>query len=250
VELTHVGDASHAPQGVLVDGGGAVTDACLQLALRVRKALLDRDARTLAVVSATRNEGKTTVSCNLALAMASLGQVGRVALVDLDLRRPSIATVLELVTPACGIEDALARGEPLTSARIHVSSPDLDVYPCLRGHPRAHELLLDPHFSELVAELRQAYDVVVFDTPPTLLVPDATIVMEHVDCFAPVARAGVSRVRNFKKILETLPRGRMLGVILDGGATSMRKGYYDHYAPDAVEAQAAAGEAEEVAHGG
>ncbi len=230
VELTHVGSESHAAQGVLVDDGGAVTDACLQLALRVRKALLDRGSRTLCVVSALRNEGKTTVSCNLALAMASIGRVDRVALVDLDLRRPSIETVLELSTPRVGIEEVLAGREPLSAARIHVGLPQLDVYPCLRGHPKAHDLLLDPRFEQLIDQLRDEYNVVIFDSPPALLVPDSTIILQHVDSFAPVARAGLTRARNFRKMLDTLPRRRMLGAILDGGAHSVHKGgYYEHY---------------------
>lgn len=245
VELTQEGNEARTSQGVLVDDGGIITDACLQLALRVRKALLDRDFRTVAVVSALRNEGKTTVSCNLALAMASLGRVSGVALVDLDLRRPSVETVLELKKPPHGVEDVLVRGEPLLSARVPISRPRLDVYPCLRGQPKAHELLLTRRFEEMIHELRDRYEVVVFDSPPCLLVPDATIILQHVDCFAPVARAGMTRARNFKKMLETLPRKRMLGGILDAGTIPARRGYYEHYAPDA-----AAEEAAETAHAG
>jgi capsular exopolysaccharide synthesis family protein len=232
IELTHAGAESHAPQGILIDEGGAITDACLQLAMRVRKALEDLDARTLAVVSATRNEGKTTVSCNLALALASLGRGERVALVDLDMRRPSLGTVLELTTPRSGIVDVLLGHESLESARVHVASPSLDVYPCLRGQAKAHELLLRPGFEQAVHALREQYDVVIFDTPPTLLVPDATIMMQHLECFVPVARAGMTRSRRFEKMLETLPRRRMLGAVLDCGSRVMRKSYYPHYGPD------------------
>lgn len=236
VRLTHDGEEAHAPQGVLLDEGGAITDACLQLAMRVRKGLLDIEARTLVVTSAMRNEGKTTVSCNLALALASLGQIERVALVDLDLRRPSLARVLELPTPACGIEDVIGGGRPLQQARVRVSNPQLDVYPCRRGQLKAHELLLTPGFRATLDELRELYEIVVLDTPPTLIVPDATIIMEHADCFATVARAGITRARNLKRVLEILPRKRMLGAVLDGGATPLRKMYYDRYTPEAEEA--------------
>ncbi len=232
VELTHFHDGSLAAQGVLIDEGNAITDACLQLALRVRKALESQQARTLAVVSAMRGEGKTTVSCNLALALASLGQIDRVALVDLDLRRPSLQRVLELDAPHHGIEDVLVSAASLDGARVRISSPALDVYPCLRGQAKAHEPLLRLKFEQVVQELRDRYEVVIFDSPPTLLVPDATIIMQHVERFAPVARAGLTRSRNFKKMLETLPRRRILGAILDGEASPLRKGYYDHYSPE------------------
>jgi Mrp family chromosome partitioning ATPase len=235
VQLTHDAEEARVPQGVLIDEGGAVTDACLQLALRVRKALFDMDARTIVVASAMRNEGKTTVSCNLALSLASLGQSARVALVDLDLRRPSLGRVLELPVPACGIEDVIAAGRPLEHARVRIVSPRLDVYPCLRGQLKAHELLLTPSFATTLCELRERYEIVVLDTPPALIVPDATIIMEHADCYAMVARAGMTRARNLKRMLETLPPKRMLGSVLDGGATHVRKIYYERYTPDARE---------------
>ncbi len=235
VQLTHEAEEARVPQGVLIDQGGAVTDACLQLALRVRKAVLAIDGRTILVASAMRNEGKTTVSCNLALSLASLGQVERVALVDLDLRRPSLGRVLELPEPACGIEEVIVAGRPLEHARVRVASPQLDVYPCLRGQPKAHELLLTPSFVTTLHELRQRYQIVVLDTPPALIVPDATIIMEHADCYVTVARAGMTRARNLKRMLETLPRNRMLGAVLDGGATHIRKIYYERYAPEGEE---------------
>ncbi len=239
-ELSHSTDDSEAAQAVLVDDGGAVTDACLQLALRARRALIDRDARTLAVVSALRNEGKTTVSCNLALSMAALGQSDRVALVDLDLRRPSLETVLELRTPTVGIGRVLSEGLPLADACVHVADPGLDVYPCLRGLPRPHDLLLT-HFERVFEELRERYEVVIFDTPPSLLVPDATIILQHVECFAPVARAGMTRARNYRKMLSALPKGRMIGAILDCGPPQIRRGYYEHYHSEPLAEEPAVG---------
>ena len=132
-----------------------------------------------------------------------------------------------------------------------MASPRLDVYPCLHGQPKAHELLLAPRFEQVVEELREAYDVVVFDSPPSLLVPDSTIMLQHVDSFAPIARAGVTRARNFKKMLDMLPRKRMLGGILDCGAMPGHKGYYHHYGPDELEVTPGPEDSEiaEVAHG-
>jgi capsular exopolysaccharide synthesis family protein len=233
VRLSHEKPASRAAQGVLVDQGGAVTDACLQLAMRVQKGLKTAEARTLMIASGMRNEGKTTTSCNLALALASLGSASGVALVDLDLRRPSLCEVLELPPPACGIEDVIGGLQPLERAVVSVGSPPLDVYPCLRGQSKAHELLLKPQFEQVLRVLRDRYEIVVLDSPPTLIVPDAAIIMQHADSFAVVARAGVTRSRSFRKMLEILPRRRLLGAILDGGATSVRKTYYEQYSPEA-----------------
>jgi Mrp family chromosome partitioning ATPase len=60
------------------------------LALRLRTELENHSARSLAIVSALRNEGKTTVACNIAIALASLMPERSVAIVDLDLRNPSV----------------------------------------------------------------------------------------------------------------------------------------------------------------
>jgi capsular exopolysaccharide synthesis family protein len=231
VHLSHETPASRAAQGVLIDEG--VTDACLQLAMRVQKGLKAAEARTLMIASGMRNEGKTTTSCNLALALASLGSADGVALVDLDLRRPSLREVLELPSPDCGIEDVISGLQPLERALVPVASPALDVYPALRGQSKAHELLLKPQFEQTLRALRDRYEIVVIDSPPTLIVPDAAIIMQHADCFAPVARAGVTRSRSFRKMLDILPRRRLLGAILDGGATSVRKAYYQQYQPEA-----------------
>lgn len=93
---------------------------------------------------------------------------------------------------------------------------------------------MTPSFEATLRELVERYELVVLDTPPVLVVPDTTIIMEHADCYATVARAGITRARHFKRMLETLPRKRMLGAVLDGGATSIHKTYYRHYAPDDV----------------
>ncbi len=233
--LTQHSPQTHAPQGVVLDQGGVITDACLQLALRVRKLLADRGARSVVVVSALRGEGKTTVSCNLALALASLGRERRIALVDLDLRRPSLLSVLELGPAAVGVEDVILGKARRPDARISIEEPPLDVYPCLHGQSKAHELLLLPSFAEFVLELEDRYDIVVFDSPPTLLVPDAAIALEQAATYAVVARSGVTRARSFRKVLAALSDHQRLGAILDCGTPLVKGTYYERYEPDELE---------------
>jgi succinoglycan biosynthesis transport protein ExoP len=229
LDLTHESRESVAPQGVLLNDGGPVTEACFQLALRVRAALEDRSARSLLVVSALRNEGKTTVACNLALALATLSRGRRVALLDLDLRRPSVANVFELGSVLIGVEAVVGQEAPLERARVSISKPEIDVYPALRPQRHAHELLILPGLAALVAELERRYDAVVVDSPPCLLVPDATLILEHVAAFIPVARAGITRARSFHRMLATLPQRRLLGAIMNAAPSQMRTGDYGYY---------------------
>jgi capsular exopolysaccharide synthesis family protein len=222
---------------VLLDDGGAITEACFQLALRVRAALEDRSAHTLLVTSAVRNEGKTTVACNLALALAALSRGRRVALVDLDLRRPSVAGVFELEDPDSGVETVIEGKAPLECSRIAVLKPELDVYPALRPQNHAHELLIQSGLASVVSELEARYDIVVFDSPPTRIVPDANLILGHVAAFIPVARAGVSRARTFRRMLDTLPKRQLMGVVMNDAPPSLQAsqyGYYRYEPDDAV----------------
>jgi receptor protein-tyrosine kinase len=212
----------------VLDSHGAAAEAARHLALRVRRELDARRARSLAVVSSERAEGKTTVACNLALALASLSRGRSVALVDLDLRKPSVAHVLELPHEH-GIDDLLRGDCPLAAARVEIQKPALDVYPARMPEQSAHELLVASAFPALVAELEQRYEITVFDTPPTLLVPDAAVIVEHAGAALAVSRAGRTRRRAFEQMIETLPPGKLAGAVLNEGALPGAERQYGYY---------------------
>jgi Mrp family chromosome partitioning ATPase len=215
---------------VQVDDGSAV-QACRQLAVRVREELSRRGARTLAVVSAVRGEGKTTILCNLGIAMATLSQGGRVAVLDLDLRSPSVGRALGL-SPSLGVDDYLRRGVRLEEVGIACEDRPLDVYAVARPHENAHELLVTPRFEELISDLVNRYSMVLIDTPPTLVVPDVSLMLSYVDACIPVARCGVSRVGSFRQLLDTLPDRKVLGEVLNEGHLASYAAYPYTYGDD------------------
>jgi Mrp family chromosome partitioning ATPase len=190
-------------------------DACRELALNVQSQLAARGARSVAVTSALAHEGRTTTACNLAIALASLEEGRRVALVDLDLRTPSVAASLGIVQ-GCGIEKVLRGGVALESARVSVRHPALDVYPALASQRAAHALLVLTSYVGIMQRLSQEYDLVVVDTPPCLLVPDTNLILAHVDACLPIARAGRTRTRTYRKMLDLLPGERIRGGLLNG----------------------------------
>jgi len=200
---------------IVVDDGPQL-EKCRQLALRVRKELDLRGARSIAVTSGMRDEGKTTVICNLGIALASLSRGRRVALVDFDLRKPSIAEVLGL-KDGCGIEQVLHGKKSLDAARVSVGRPQIDIYPAYEAQRAAHELFVLPRYAETVQLLTNNYDVVLVDTPPTLLVPDTTLILSQVTACLPIARVGRTRARAFRQMLELLPRKQILGELMNGG---------------------------------
>jgi tyrosine-protein kinase len=201
-------------------------EACRQVALRLRAVLEARAARSVAVVSGLRAEGKTTVLCNLGLAMASLSRNRDVALVDLDLRKPSLARVLD-VRAAASIQNVLEGRASLDTARISVGRPPIDLYLSMEPHASAHELLALPTFARMISDLESRYAVVLIDTSPALLTPDATLILRHVPFCIPIARSGQTRTRSFEQLIELLPRQKILGELIN--ATRATDRYYDAY---------------------
>ncbi len=224
-----------AGRAVLVDRRGAVAESCRHLALKLRKELERRKVRSFAVAGPLREEGKTTLACDIALALASLNPGRRVALVDLDLRRPSISGVLRLA-PGAGIDDYLSGDADLASVRVSIEAPELDVFPARTPRAAAHELLVQGALPSLVAELERRYAVTIFDTPPALLVPDVKILLEHVKSYAAVGRSGRTRRKAFAHMVEMLDREGLLGAILNEGQLPTSLKQYGYYADVGAEA--------------
>ena len=131
------------------------------------------------------------------------------------------------ITQGCGIEAVLQGRESIDRACVSVGRPEIDVYPSYEPQRAAHELLVQPSFEHLIVSLTERYDAVLLDTPPALLVPDATLILAHVGACLPIARMGRTRARAFRQMLDLLPRDRILGGILNAD----RQPHYasDHY---------------------
>ncbi|MEM7410556.1 MAG: CpsD/CapB family tyrosine-protein kinase [Myxococcota bacterium] len=214
---------------------GARAEECRHLALRLRAELEERGARSVAVASAERADGKSTVLCDLGIALASLSRGREIALVDLDLRKPSLGRYLSL-PEGPGIEDVLRRKVTLDEVRVEIENPTLDVYQAVEPQRAAHELLVQPAFAAMIQELESRYATVLIDTPPALLVPDVTLVLRHVGACVPVARAGKTRARNMRQLVGRLPRKQMLPAILNGQRTGDADDEYGYYGVDVVNA--------------
>jgi Mrp family chromosome partitioning ATPase len=218
---------------VAVDGGSPATESFRQLALRVRAELQRRSSRSVAITGPLHDEGKTTIACGLALALASLSRGREVALVDLDLRRPSLAADLRIPTEA-GVEEFILGERALSEVCVSIEKPAVDVFPAARPNDSAHELFLQPGFASLVRELELRYATVIFDTPPVLLVPDTSLALDQVSTYIAVARSGETRERALRSLMEILPRDRFLGTVLNEGSLSIDTRHYGYYSEDSV----------------
>ena len=185
-------------------------------------------ARTIEVTSAMPQEGKTTVTTNLAVVLASAGR--RVVLVDCDFRRPMVHRVFGL-SPAVGVTSVLADEVPLEEALQAVADvPGLRVLAAGPMPPDPADLAGSQRLSHLLFELQSQADFILLDSPPVLPVTDATLLALWVDATITVVRAGSTRRNQLREALDLLRQARapVMGTVLNGAAVgdSYAAGYY------------------------
>jgi capsular exopolysaccharide synthesis family protein len=198
-----------------------VAEQFRSLRARLDSLATERPIGTMALTSAMEGEGKTTAAVNLAV-VSSMAVGRRVLLVDCDMRRPKVHTVLGL-RPEFGLAEVLNDQTSIDHAITKVEGTNLDVLPVRSSPSNPSELLSSPRMRMLVEELRQRYDLVLFDTPPVLSVPDAKIVSEIVDGVLLVVRADETPADEVDGALDVLDRRRVLGLVLNGAQVDEHK---------------------------
>lgn len=187
----------------------------------------DRPIRSLMLTSATPGEGKSTVCVHLAIAHAQ--QNHRTLVIDCDLRRPSVHLILGL-KPERGVSDVLLGGADWRDCVVPVPGlPNLDVLPAgpVSGH--ACELI-GSALPRLLAEAREAYDLVLIDSPPALGFPEPMQMAAAVDGVALVALAGRTDGKALAAVAAMLQRLRahVVGVALNEITEDCDEAYQYH----------------------
>ncbi len=129
------------------------------------------------MTSPSSGEGKSTVTTNLAASIAATGV--RVLVVEADLRRPQVHNYFG-VEGGAGLTDILIGRAELADVVQPWRSPNLHILAAGRIPPNPSELLGSHQMRELMTQLQERYDVVLYDTPPVLPVPDAAILSRTV----------------------------------------------------------------------
>ncbi|HEX4336079.1 MAG TPA: polysaccharide biosynthesis tyrosine autokinase [Polyangiaceae bacterium] len=174
----------------------------------------DRPYRTLLVTSAGPSEGKTTVACCIAIAMAQAGR--RVVLIDCDMRRPRIHKVFGL-SKDVGITTALLDPNPSLNLAVETSVPNLSVIATGPLPPNPAEVLHSEAFARILDNLKQQFDCVVIDSPPIVPVTDAAILSRSVDGTVLVVRAFQTTKDVARRAARALRNvgGHMIGTVLN-----------------------------------
>jgi capsular exopolysaccharide synthesis family protein len=179
--------------------------------------------------SAYPEDGKTTVTVNLALMFAQSD--AKVVLVDADIRKGRVAKYFKCKS-APGLSDCLS-GQNTLDDVVHVShvNENLSYITCGTHSPRPYELLESEEMHRLLEELRAKYDYVIIDTPPVLLLSDALALSPIVDGAVLVCRHQVSYVSDIERALETLKfsKANVLGVVINDYKALPTQGYYGGY---------------------
>ena len=184
--------------------------------LRTNLQFLDLDARprALVITSAVPSEGKTSTATNLAIALAQTGL--RVLLVDGDLRRPKVASVLGLERSVGMTTVLVGRSELQDSIQKHTDS---GIYFLASGPipPNPTEVLQSRAAQELFDRVSQMFDMVIIDGPPLLPVSDAAIMARDVDGAILVVRHGKTTKEQLKQAALRLNQvdANLLGVMVN-----------------------------------
>ena len=182
--------------------------------------------RVIMVTSALPQEGKSTTSINTAVVLAQKGV--QVLLIDADLRRPSIHKTLGM-GPRSGLSNVLTGSTTLQQA-IAVSTvlPNLHILPAGTPPPNPAELLASTNMKEVLDELREKYDHIVVDTPPTLSVTDAVVLSPRADAIVLVIRSGQTTKQSLRRARDILMQvnARVSGVLLNAVDLSSPDYYY------------------------
>jgi protein-tyrosine kinase len=184
-------------------------------------------SRIFMITSTNPQEGKTVTSINLAVALARQGK--RTLLVDGDMRVPSIHTSLTLPSSP-GLSEVLSGAVQVTAEGVIQDSevPNLRVLACGVQPESPYELLDPTRTGPVAAQLREQFDVIVFDTPPVLRTGDALKISTIADQTVFIVEAGRTEQRqaSWAKRLLSNVGARVAGVVLNRAVTDAEEYYY------------------------
>jgi len=223
------GTEKFEPALVTLDHPGTLlTEAIYNLRTAIMFSLPGGPPGTILVTSASANEGKTTISVNLAASLAMDGS--RVLLIDADLRKPSIHKIMGYpVKP--GLTDFLAGYASRAEILHSTSNPNLFVITAGTISPQPIELLASQGFKDLLRSLKEEFEHLVIDAPPILGLADGRIISSTVDGVLLVAKHHSTRKEALRFTVQFLSQvhapllGGVLTMVLRDGVEG---GYYNY----------------------
>ncbi|WP_308122689.1 CpsD/CapB family tyrosine-protein kinase [Priestia aryabhattai] len=186
----------------------------------------DEEIKSLLLTSSGPSEGKSTTAANLAAVYAQQGL--NMLLIDGDLRKPTAHYTFRLENHT-GLTNVLTRQSQLGQAVQSTEVPNLYVLTSGPIPPNPSELLASKQMGEVLAEMKERFDMIIFDTPPILAVADAQILANQVDASLLVVSSSKTEKDAALKAKELLTqaKSKLLGAVLNN--RKMEEGNYYYY---------------------
>lgn len=191
--------------------------------------LLEVKNNVIMVTGPTPGIGKTFLTVNFGAVLASAGK--RVLLIDGDLRKGQVHSYFD-VEYNYGLSDVIANEEDIEQVIMSTNIDNLDIIYKGTIPPNPSELLMHERFTLAIEKLSGLYDYVIIDSPPVLLVTDATIIGQLVGATLLVVKHGAHTLREIELSAKKLEQGgvNLRGIVVnDMPLSSSRYGYGDYY---------------------
>ena len=210
------------------DTQSTFAEAVRSVRTSVLMSALDDAHKIVVITSSVPEEGKTTLSFNLACA---LGQVKKVLLIDGDLRRPKIARLVGREPSQPGLADLVAGQAQVSQCVFFDNRSGIHILPAGTVPPNPLELLSSRRFDDVITKLKEAFDIVIVDSAPLQLVSDAQVLSQFASAVIYVVKADSTPYQVAQNGLKKLRRvnARLLGVVLNQLDLEKAEKYYGEY---------------------
>ncbi len=197
-------------------------------ALRTNLQFCGQDIHTVVITSCNENEGKTTITLQLAKSLSELDK--RVLVIDADMRKSVMAGRNTSVEAPVGLSEVLTGLVAVKDCLYTTQCENLSIMFAGKYPPNPVELLGGPYFESLLQEARKAYDYVLIDVPPLGSVIDAAVVAAKCDGTILVISDNQVRYRQAVEVAEQLKKSgsKLLGVVRNN-IKKKEGGYYKKY---------------------
>ena len=225
--------AKHAVQAAArklvtnVNSKSVVSEQFRTLRTNINFSMPDQELQTILFTSASPGEGKSTVAANTAVVFAQEGK--RVLLVDADMRKPTVHYTFHM-TNTLGLSNLLTRQASLAEVVKESDIEKLHVITCGPIPPNPAELLGSRTMNKVIEEMKEHYDIILFDAPPVLSVTDGQILSNKCEGSVLVMSAGQTEKENIVKAKEALvsSQANIIGAVLNN-FTLEKDHYYQYY---------------------
>ena len=190
---------------------------------------LDSAKKIIVVTSSVPSEGKTTLCFNLACALAQVNK--SVLLIDADLRRPKLGRLIGRDKNAPGLSNMVSGVSPISECIVKHEQGGFHLLTSGFVPPNPLELLSSAKFADVLDKLKEAFDMVLIDSPPLGLVSDSLVLSQIANEIIFVVKADSTPYQlarsNIKRLL--LADAPILGVVLNQLDLERAEKYYGEY---------------------